>query len=329
MKYFSLCSGCYQKKNNCKCADEHKEKQKMKNLNFSRSKRKENYKEKEQKIEDPCFFCNEEEEDETICFIASHDFNSVVTQPCNGSSTVVFENFTDNHNKTGIEAITFTPAPCTGILIIETSDGGPPIERVLERTENLSIEVENVSRVSVRCEGNPTGSCQVNIRGSKTFCICCPKSLDSHCCSPGNLREENCDCMEEQEVETTCFIDTHSLPISVYTLPCNGSSTMAFEDVTNNHNKTMIQATSFTPAPCTAILTIETKDGCPPIERILPSLLEGGSPTQLNIEVEDVRSVSIRCQGNPLGSCDVFLAIQKTFCICCPQNLDLESCFDY
>jgi hypothetical protein len=288
----SRCSSCNKKKEDCKCSKKDKEIQKVR----------------------------------TNCFIETHNFNSQVSQPCNGSSTVVFENVTNNHNKTRIEAVSTTLPPCTAILIIETRDGGPPIERVLTRQELFSIEVEDISRISVRCQGNPTGFCTVNIFVSKTFCICCPKDPGSSCCLSCNKGNKNCNCKEKQEVETTCFIGTHSPPNSFYTQPCNGSSIVAFEDLTNNHNKTLIQATSFSPPPCTAILIIETRDGGSPIERILP--FSENPPTQFTIEVENVKRISVRCQGNPTGFCQVLIGIQKTFCICCPKDPISHSCFN-
>ncbi|PUB18247.1 hypothetical protein C8K15_101452 [Paenisporosarcina sp. OV554] len=288
MGHSSRCTSCKKKKDDCKCSHKYLENQR----------------------------------EETTCFIDSHDFRSTVTQPCNGSTTVVFEDLTNNHNITRIEASTFTTPPCTAILIIETRDGCPPIERVLSTGENLSIEVEDLRRVSVRCEGNPTGFCNVTVTGSKTFCICCPKDAVLHSCSSCNQRKETCNCKEEQKIETTCFIDSHSPLTSFYNLPC-GTSIVAFEDLTNNHNKMMIQGFNNDSSPCTTILIIETRNGCPPIERILPLV-----PNQFNIEVEDVKKVSIRCQGNSTGTCSVTFNIQKTFCICCPKDPDSHYCFN-
>ncbi|PUB18246.1 hypothetical protein C8K15_101451 [Paenisporosarcina sp. OV554] len=144
----SLCSTCKQRKEGCKCSHE--------------------YNREKQKIE-------------TTCFVETHDFNSGISQPCNGSTKVIFEDLTNNHNKTMIQALSIE-APCIPILIIETKDGRPPIERTLEFLLGINIEVENVKRVSVRCQGNPTGTCSVIFFIQKTFCICCPIDSISHRC---------------------------------------------------------------------------------------------------------------------------------------------------
>src|SRR5688572_29283703 len=74
--------------------------------------------------------------------------------------------------------------------------------------------------------------------------------------------------------KSNCFIDQHfSNFFNIQS--CNGSDQVVFEDLTDNHNKTLIIAQSFTSGPCTVILIIETRDDCRPIERILPSPVQG------------------------------------------------------
>jgi hypothetical protein len=130
---------------------------------------------------------DEERKDGTSCFIDQNVITFFNVQPCNGSSQVVFEEFTDNHNKTGISVTNSTSPPCTTILIIETRDDSPPIERILPgvvqgQANTANFQVENLKRLSVRCQGNPVGFCSYTMTIRKTFCICCPPDSNENCC---------------------------------------------------------------------------------------------------------------------------------------------------
>lgn len=121
----------------------------------------------------------------STCFTGQHFFSAGNVQPCDGTSQVVFEDFTNNHNKIQIFAQNNTASPCTTILIIETRHN-PPMERILPNVvqgvaPTLVIEVEDVRRVSVRCQGNPGGFCNYFLDFQKAFCICCPGDLNKHC----------------------------------------------------------------------------------------------------------------------------------------------------
>jgi hypothetical protein len=123
---------------------------------------------------------------------------------------------------------------------------------------------------------------------------------------------------EKRNKETTCFIDQHSFN-GITSQPCNGIPRVIFEDVTSNHNKVLIFAQTLTPAPCISTLTIETRDEI--ISRVLnPSL-------PLIIQVEDLKRITLLCQGNPTGVCEVAINFTKTFFICCPTKTnDQKSC---
>jgi CRISPR/Cas system CSM-associated protein Csm3 (group 7 of RAMP superfamily) len=130
--------------------------------------------------------CKEKKQVQNTCFVQNHNTNQFFAQPCNGSTQVIFEDFTDNHNKTLIEAASFNSAPCTAIIIIETRNR-VTIERILPPlTQNalteVSFQVEDLRRISIRCQGDPTGTCVVNVGIQKSFCICCPEDPNSHGC---------------------------------------------------------------------------------------------------------------------------------------------------
>ncbi|KMJ57653.1 hypothetical protein AB685_16820 [Bacillus sp. LL01] len=134
-----------------------------------------------------CSFAKKEAKDK--CFIDFHSIFIDVAQPCNGTTVEYYQNTTDNHNKASITIENFTE--CTLIALIETRDGKSfevPVIAVEGPFGGLfgerAITVENLCRISVRCEGGgPTATCQGGIDIDLTFCICCPghKSTKHSC----------------------------------------------------------------------------------------------------------------------------------------------------
>ncbi len=124
-----------------------------------------------------CSFAKKEVKDK--CFIDFHSTFLDVTQPCNGTTVVYYQDTTDNHNKASIIIENFSE--CTLIAIIETRDGKSfeiPVTAFQGQFGlfgERGITVENLLRVSVRCEGGgPEAICQGSIDIDRTFCICCP-----------------------------------------------------------------------------------------------------------------------------------------------------------
>jgi hypothetical protein len=130
-------------------------------------------------------------------------------------------------------------------------------------------------------------------------------------------------CEDVEKNKPDCFIAENNFS-SLTDQPCNGIPVVIFEDLTNNHNKILINAQTVTPAPCRATIIIETRNQI--IQRDLDSPIPPNffSVTPLNIQVEDLRRISIVCQGNPGGICRVFYSIQKTFSICCTNGQEEE-----
>jgi hypothetical protein len=241
----------------------------------------------------------------TACFIDQHFFGNFVDLPCNGIPIVVFENLTPNHNKAVIMGRTTTLPPCRATLIIETPN--QIIQRDLESPINtqtlastLNIQVEDLRRVSILCQGNPGGTCRVFFSIQKTFFICCSDKSD---------KKNDCGCRKKGRNQDTSFIGQHSFFSSVIQ-SCNGSTKVIFEDATTNHNKIGFTITSSTTAPCQAFLIIDTDHGI--ITRDIPNFT---GQNVLGIQLEDVRRITVRCQGNPSGTCNLTFSGAKTFCV--------------
>ncbi|MDE5414235.1 hypothetical protein [Alkalihalobacterium chitinilyticum] len=107
-----------------------------------------------------------------------------------------------------------------------------------------------------------------------------------------------------------CFVETHVENAFIFQ-PCDGSPVTYFWDNTENHNKTMVKLTNFSPA-CEMELTIVGPNN---------NVIYKGGPfgaTERIFQAEDVRRIRVTCTGeNPDVFCQGFLVIQKTFCICC------------
>lgn len=122
------------------------------------------------------------------CFTDIHELFINVGQPCDGTTVEYYQDTTDNHNKSSITIE--NSSACTLIAIIETRDGRlfeipvTPFEGQFGFFSERAITVENLLRVSVRCQGGaPGATCQGGIEIDRTFCICCPghKSKKHRC----------------------------------------------------------------------------------------------------------------------------------------------------
>ncbi|KSU82783.1 hypothetical protein GA0061096_3222 [Fictibacillus enclensis] len=86
-----------------------------------------------------------------------------------------------------------------------------------------------------------------------------------------------------------------------------------FEDLTNNHNKTLIDITNL--SPVTLTITIRTRD----CHRNITEML--GSGLRRVFQVEDFESLTI----NSPDESTVNVIVQKTFCICCGEEKEESS----
>ncbi|WP_085991533.1 hypothetical protein [Oceanobacillus senegalensis] len=105
--------------------------------------------------------------------IDQHNVSIFQSQNSNGTNQVVYENVSSGNNRAQITAFNFTPAPNTTILVIEARNQ-PLIERVIPDNvaagqSAYAIEVENLKRLSVRCQGNPSGAGTYQINVDMSF----------------------------------------------------------------------------------------------------------------------------------------------------------------
>ncbi|WP_046959523.1 hypothetical protein [Bacillus wiedmannii] len=113
-----------------------------------------------------------------------------------------------------------------------------------------------------------------------------------------------------------CFIKTHTITGSNtalnFNVPANTTRT-AFEDFTNNHNKTLIQISVASDVSSIEV-TIRTRRSPTPIIATLV-------PDETRVfQVEDFQSLTLTNNTEILDFIDIL--IQKTFCICCNDKND-------
>lgn len=107
--------------------------------------------------------------------------NRPFSVPC-GEKAVVYENFTNNHNKSLVTVSLLPPTdtliPCTAVLIIETKHDKCPIKKHLSFDHDIAVLVEDVTRVIIKCM-NTTGTenaiCQGFVDIEQLVCVCCPE----------------------------------------------------------------------------------------------------------------------------------------------------------
>ena len=111
-----------------------------------------------------------------------------------------------------------------------------------------------------------------------------------------------------------CSVATHTVGFN-FVQACDGTEVIYFQDITDNHNKVLVQVFSTTTSEdCQMELVINGTTSF-----IIPTAVVGNSG-YFAVQVEDVKTVGIRCTciTGTCGNCSGFVAIQKTFCICCP-----------
>lgn len=154
------CSSCHEHINDCSC---------------SRRKYSDKKHEEKKRVETSCHLGN----------VSTQLFFSV---PC-GEKVVVYENFTDNHNKVLVTGSMFrgvAVAPAQGpldpieaklVLIIETKHDKRPIKKTLTSNVEVSVLVEDVTRICVKCinPGTRSDNCNGSVDIQQLVCVCCPK----------------------------------------------------------------------------------------------------------------------------------------------------------
>lgn len=98
---------------------------------------------------------------------------------------------------------------------------------------------------------------------------------------------------------------------------CNGTERILFEDRSGNIEHIILQIFNITSPPCVMTLIIEKVNG-DRIERIVPSSIQTGG--SLVLELENLRRILIRCEGNPAGFCRGSIQITKYFCTNCDDS---------
>jgi len=227
---------------------------------------------------------------------------------------IVFEDYTDNHNKTLLQLSAETSLVENTFSILDvkifTRDSDEPIEIRLSTNPfgpvftgiPRGIQVENFVRLTVSNPLTTIGVLRVHIE--KTFCICCGQNH-----------------LEDHFVQGSGLNQTGNIPILFPLRP--NETEIIFSDNTDNHNKTLIQIKSigvfpFPPFPLQVF--IFTKDSfLPIIAEIQGSELFGEGNTRA-FQVENFRFLAIRFNDDVAlrqAAAEVF--IQKTFCIGCEE----------
>lgn len=95
-----------------------------------------------------------------------------INQPCDGTTRMLFEDITDTEGFYQVEVYNYssTPSTCTMTVTLELANG-TTVERTV--TRQVELFVDNLRRASIRCQGNPTGTCSGSLYVYKTFRFCC------------------------------------------------------------------------------------------------------------------------------------------------------------
>ncbi|HHT7240281.1 MULTISPECIES: exosporium protein D [Bacillus] len=252
------------------------------------------------------------------CFIETHTIAGSnipldIIVPAN-TSRIVFEDSTNNHNKTLLQFhVSGTSAPI--VVTIRIRNSHRPITATIATGETRILQVENFE--SLTLTNNTTTSSDIGIFIQKTFCICCSDRNDYYKEQSHSLNQKS-----------NCFIETHTIagsgttstgnvPLDIIVPP--NTSRAVFEDLTSNHNKTLLQIS--VPNDSGPIeVTIRTRSSSIPIIATIV-------PNEIRIfQVEDFQILTLTNNSDTFDFIDIF--IQKTFCICCnDQNNPCDECY--
>jgi len=251
--------------------------------------------------EKPCISGSPRKDDD--CRIATHTIQGDIFRSfiifSGATNQVVFEDYTNNHNKTLLTLRSLDTTGSAAVPLTVTITTRNPKKTIIETipgARTRSFQVENLESITVANSAAINGTLGVLMQ--KTFCISCSGQADQ--------------------------IDTHTIDGSETFLefPVSTRTTeqVVFQDYTCNHNKTLIQVRSAQLAgePNAVPLPIEinTRSGLE-INVVIPAL---GTRA---FQVEDFESLKV---SNPGGEAfgQLSVLIQKTFCICCDGNTSLD-----
>ncbi|MCU5105638.1 exosporium protein D [Bacillus cereus] len=255
------------------------------------------------------------------CFIETHTLTGsnttlTFTVPANTSRTI-FEDFTNNHNKTLLEFRNLSTSQPMEVTI-RTRKSRIPITVTIVAGETRGFQVEDFQSLTLTNNTNINSSISIFIQ--KTFCICCNNQNDS----PNKYYKEQSNSHYQKD---NCFIETHTVAGSETTPTENAPLTImvpsdtsrrVLEDFTNNHNKTLLQIS--VPEDVFPIeVTIQTRKSPTPIIATLAT-----NETRV-FQVEDFQSLTLTNNTDFLNFIEIL--IKKTFCICCNDRND--SCDEY
>ncbi|WP_299742265.1 hypothetical protein [uncultured Rossellomorea sp.] len=244
----------------------------------------------------------------SVCTIRQTTDGTDFSIPCDGSTRTFFRSITDTiHNEVSVDIQNRSETDdCVMTLVIERRDGSiitkviqPP--QPSETSNGYSIYDQDVVSISVRCEGNPANSCDGFIIFNSFSCFClecgfrkCEAKTDNHLSDTG--------CM--------------TLPLTTFARfnqPCDGELRTILDNLSDRNSMTRVTIQNLTPE-CEMTAIIEANDGTQ-IERSVIFTLS------FNLSVEDIRKVSIRCEGEPNGVCEGTVTSEKRSCLCCNERV--------
>ncbi|PFB71599.1 exosporium protein D [Bacillus anthracis] len=253
------------------------------------------------------------------CFIETHTVAGSnrmldIIVPAN-TSRVVFEDSTNNHNKTLLQFR--VPGTSTPVVVtIRTRNSRILITATITTGETRILQVENFESLTVTNNTNINSDIGVFIQ--KTFCICCNDHNDYYKEQSRSLNQKGNCFIETHTIAASGTPSTGNIPLTII-VPPNTSRTV-FEDFTSNHNKTLLQIS--VPNDSSSIeVTIRTRGSSRPISATIV-------PNEIRIfQVEDFQNLTLTNNSDILDFIDIF--IQKTFCICCnDQSNPCDECCD-
>ncbi|MBP1934447.1 hypothetical protein J2Z37_004467 [Ammoniphilus resinae] len=229
------------------------------------------------------------------CFTATHTPSAIIgTIDVNNPFVTVFEDTTMNHNKILFTVRNLSITETFTVTIHTDSDDPDPIivppnpdEPAALDSNETSVQVENARLITISSTHNTDDQPNFQFSVTKTFCICCQGRQ--------------------------CSIDTHTFNNTIG-VPA-GSSRTVFQDLTTNHNKTIVR------------LSITQVEGAVLSNAGITATFRTDLVTEnrtifnfqpLIIQWEDLREITLTPLADPGGSFNVAVEYQKTFCICCP-----------
>ncbi|TYS67725.1 hypothetical protein FZC76_14260 [Sutcliffiella horikoshii] len=104
--------------------------------------------------------------------------NIPITFLVTSDESILFEDFTENHNKTFFQIRTFSTGEIDGqvslLVNVTTDDSEEPLEYTIPLSQARSFQFENVRRISVQLTTLPSSfQREISFYLQKTFCISC------------------------------------------------------------------------------------------------------------------------------------------------------------